>query len=105
MLTTNSKSISESRFVPKPEWLRSPKTFWAVHRAIIQIKLHESEQVNPNISLEKFILKYLEGLPKNLPLDVLPKIKQLIIEVWEQKHATAEPENWQSHPVLEEVAA
>ena len=70
--------------VSKPFWERSPRKFWSAHENLIGLKLHEWQAADPTLSLAKAVSRYMDGLPPDIPADILLKITKMVIEAWEK---------------------
>jgi hypothetical protein len=73
--------------VPQPFWERSPRKFWSAHENLIELNLHEWRAADSNLSLSKAVSRYLDGLPSDIPADILLKITKMVVEAWEKKRA------------------
>lgn len=70
--------------VLKPLWERSPRKFWSAHEALIDLKLQEWYKIDPSLPLSKAVSRYVDGLPPDIPADILLKITEKVIEAWEK---------------------
>lgn len=69
----------------KPFWERSPRKFWSAHENLIGLKLQEWRAADPSLSLSKAVSRYLDGLPSDIPADMLLKITEMAIQIWEKR--------------------
>lgn len=83
---TSAQDLSSQLKIPPPLWERSPNKFWAVHKDAILLNLNEWHAKEPELSLAKAISRYVDGLPSDIPADVLLRIIELVIEVWEKQN-------------------
>ncbi|HRI58649.1 MAG TPA: hypothetical protein PK228_02970 [Saprospiraceae bacterium] len=86
---TDNQDLSADLGVSKPFWERSPRKFWNAHEGLIKMRIQEWQSADPAVSLAKVISKYIDGLPPDIPADVLLKITKMLIEAWE-KHRNAQ---------------
>lgn len=94
MSSNPSQSIAQSANVEEyarnrqPFWVRSPEHFLSAHKGVILFELFQARQAGKMTTLSKFVARYLDSLPADLPDDILQKITQLVIAEWEKQAAT-----------------
>jgi hypothetical protein len=88
LASKNNNDLQMTPAVSKPFWERSPRKFWSAHENLIGLKLQEWRVADPSLSLSKAVSRYLGGLPSDIPADMLLKITEMVIQVWEKHRAT-----------------
>lgn len=74
--------------ITKPLWERSPQKFWSAHESLVALHIQEWQAADATLSLSKAVARYVDGLPSDIPADVLLKITKMVIEIWEKRQAT-----------------
>jgi hypothetical protein len=87
LASNNNDDLQTAPAVSKPFWERSPRKFWSAHENLIGLNLQEWRAADPSLSLSKALSRYLDGLPSDIPADMLLKITEMVIQIWE-KHRT-----------------
>lgn len=84
-ISVPSENGERELIVFQPLWERSPRKFWAAHEGAIQVSLNEWQANDPELSLGKAVSRYVDGLPSDIPAEILLKIIEMVIEAWEKQ--------------------
>lgn len=82
-----SPSEASSSIAHLSDWELMPDQLLAAHRFVAGLKIREWRTAQPDLSLQKAVVKYLDSLPADLPADVLFKLTKIGIEVFEKQSA------------------
>ncbi len=80
------KSLDQyiEEFSKTPEWaLLSAQKYYSGHRGAASYLLAKWRADDPELTLQKAVSRYLEGTKPNLPADVLKKVIEIVIDVFE----------------------
>ena len=84
------KSLDElvGVFSKIPEWeLLSAQKYFNGHRGAASYLLPKWRADNPGLTLQNAVSRYLEGTKPDLPADVLKKVIEIVIDVFEKQKA------------------
>lgn len=84
---SSNQDFSAGSVASKPLWERSPQKFWSTHESLIALSIQEWQAADATLSLSKAVSRYVDGLPFDIPADVLLKITKMVIDIWGKRQA------------------